>query len=561
MIKTFRIFWLLLAFIISACGGGGGGGGGSDGSTPVPEELYTLSVTAIGNGTVSYTQAGADGGYKKGEVVVLTAEPSDGWRFDHWEGGVSGIQTTVSTEINSNLSVTAVFIQQFKLVMSKTGNGTVTIDPDLNEYDKDQQVTVTAVPDSGWSFDHWSGSITSTDNPLQITMDADKTITAVFIKPSPLGIEQMKQVLHAAYSGIGYGIMKKYDSNSNSYIYPYTIDDSKLYGIAFDDLRWLSDMISMNSIIKLMNTAGSFVKLLLVAAGSHQSFNLTVNGVDVKLDFIPDGKISNDLLNPSGITVKMTVGIPNSGYEIQNLSGKSITYKGQSSSELIFEGTGKAYFNLSSYIFGLCFESFTITAGNTLSASYENYNVQYKTWTIMVSAEGNEGKKVNYYIGPLMLYEYSEFQSPIYDHRFYKLNGTFSVEGEDYFYDMLYGQFDGRYCPTVVDANAKYIGMQGSIRIPSLDGNLVNISSPDSDLFKQIFNGKGIDSVGMSDLAEAIKITIVPDTGIWKTVSLNMVPAGYTDSWTAVFNPDGSVNIDPGGYTVNSWQTALEFIN
>ncbi len=567
MKKTFFIFLLSMSvFIFGACGGGGGGG---DGTTPTPEDvIYTLSATTSGNGTVTYTEAGDDGGYRKGETVELTATPDSGWRFDHWEGSISSTKKTVSVKVSGNLAVTAVFIQQFTLTTSYTGNGGVAVNPSLSIYDKDQEVMITASPASGWSFDHWSGSVTSTDNPLMVTMDSDKTIAAVFIKPSTVGIEEIKDVLHAVYSGIGVGINRKYDSSTGLY-YTYTADDSKIYGIAFDDLRWLSDVMAMNSIVTLMNSIDYdnllldpiFWRLMNVVSGNSRSFDLIVNGMIVTLDFIPDGKISTNPDNPSPITVKMTVNIPASGYTMQNLSGAEITYKGENSSDLVFMGTGKAYYDSSSNLFGLCFESFTTTAGSNLSATYENHNVQYKTWTITASATGNVGKKLNYFIGPLMLYEYSEFQAPDYDHRFYKLNGTFSIDGEDYFYDMLYGQLDGRYRATVFDAKTKYIGMKGSIRIPGLDGNLVNISSPKADLFEEIFNGKGIDSVTLGNVTGAIEVSILPDDGIWKTGSLSMIPAGSSDSWIASFSSDGSVEIDPGNYKVDSWQTALEFIN
>jgi len=41
-------------------------------------------------------------------------------------------------------------------------------------------VTLTATPASGWAFAGWSGDITSSDNPLTITMDANISVTATF---------------------------------------------------------------------------------------------------------------------------------------------------------------------------------------------------------------------------------------------------------------------------------------------------------------------------------------------------------------------------------------------
>jgi len=50
-------------------------------------------------------------------------------------------------------------------------------------YDCGTQVEISANPDSGYTFSNWSGNVPSgyeNDNPLTITMDSDKSITANF---------------------------------------------------------------------------------------------------------------------------------------------------------------------------------------------------------------------------------------------------------------------------------------------------------------------------------------------------------------------------------------------
>ena len=54
-------------------------------------------------------------------------------------------------------------------------------EPDSNgRYVHGQEVTLTAVPNEGYAFAGWSGNITATTNPITITMDADKSVTATF---------------------------------------------------------------------------------------------------------------------------------------------------------------------------------------------------------------------------------------------------------------------------------------------------------------------------------------------------------------------------------------------
>jgi len=66
------------------------------------------------------------------------------------------------------------------LTVNVVGNGTVTKNPNKTAYNAGEQVTLTAIPGSGATFVGWSGSATGTTNPLTITMDGNKTITATF---------------------------------------------------------------------------------------------------------------------------------------------------------------------------------------------------------------------------------------------------------------------------------------------------------------------------------------------------------------------------------------------
>jgi uncharacterized repeat protein (TIGR02543 family) len=49
------------------------------------------------------------------------------------------------------------------------------------EYESDDQVTLTATPASGYTFDHWSGSASDTSPTMSITMNRDYSITANFV--------------------------------------------------------------------------------------------------------------------------------------------------------------------------------------------------------------------------------------------------------------------------------------------------------------------------------------------------------------------------------------------
>jgi len=66
------------------------------------------------------------------------------------------------------------------LTIQADSNGTTNPTPGIHTYVPGNQVQVTAVPNTNYEFVNWTGSISSTENPVTVTMDANKTIKANF---------------------------------------------------------------------------------------------------------------------------------------------------------------------------------------------------------------------------------------------------------------------------------------------------------------------------------------------------------------------------------------------
>ena len=71
-----------------------------------------------------------------------------------------------------------------RILTVTVANGTVTTNPNPTNgvYNNGQMVTLTVTPDAEFKFTGWSGDATGTTNPLTITMDADKNITANIVE-------------------------------------------------------------------------------------------------------------------------------------------------------------------------------------------------------------------------------------------------------------------------------------------------------------------------------------------------------------------------------------------
>lgn len=149
------------------------------------QDAYTLTVSHIGNGTTDYTPQQST--YLYGDVVTLTATPDSGNVFMGWTGDITSSEATTQVTITGNTAVVANFAEvSFRtLNLQVTGQGSAEADPDQTHYQNGEIITLTATPAIGWAFTGWTGDLISTTSPIQVVMDADKTITANFAPDGP----------------------------------------------------------------------------------------------------------------------------------------------------------------------------------------------------------------------------------------------------------------------------------------------------------------------------------------------------------------------------------------
>ncbi|UII79871.1 T9SS type A sorting domain-containing protein [Flagellimonas sp. CMM7] len=147
------------------------------GSTPPVQ--YTLTTSTDGNGSVT-----AGGTYNAGTVVQISPTPNAGYVFSNWSGDASGASVPLSVTMDANKNIVANFTQspptQYILTTNTNGSGSISLNPSGGTYNDGTVVTATATPASGYQFDNWSGASTSTSSSVDITMDANKSLTANF---------------------------------------------------------------------------------------------------------------------------------------------------------------------------------------------------------------------------------------------------------------------------------------------------------------------------------------------------------------------------------------------
>jgi heme/copper-type cytochrome/quinol oxidase subunit 2 len=85
--------------------------------------------------------------------------------------------------MNGDKTVVAVFskvIYTLESRLSPGGGGSV--DPPDDNYEAGANVTLTAIPATGYRFDHWGGDASGVATTLNVVVDANKTVTAYFTR-------------------------------------------------------------------------------------------------------------------------------------------------------------------------------------------------------------------------------------------------------------------------------------------------------------------------------------------------------------------------------------------
>lgn len=139
----------------------------------------TTSCVPDNGGTVSP----GSGIYDRGAKITLIATPAKYYRFNGWGGDVSESADRVTITMNSNKIIVASFMKiMYDLQLSQNLSNGGKIEPKSGSYEAGNQVGITAIPATGYRFDRWTGSLSGTSNPLDLLMDANKSLTANFVK-------------------------------------------------------------------------------------------------------------------------------------------------------------------------------------------------------------------------------------------------------------------------------------------------------------------------------------------------------------------------------------------
>ena len=241
------------------------------------ENIGWVNLTPTTYGGVTNDGSGNLGGYAWGENVGwINFNPTGGGvtidnegNFDGWAWGENigwihfqnlsvpyKVQTAWSAEVSHTLTI------------DSGPGGTTNPEPGSYEYDSGVDVTITAIPDSGYRFQEWNGDASGTDNPITITMDADRSVTANFTKEE----EEEKPpcpIAAATYGSPFHPHVKILRDFRDKYLMPDKLG-RVLVNLYYKYSPFVSDLIAKHKILKI---AVRF-SLLPVIAFSYSMINI-----------------------------------------------------------------------------------------------------------------------------------------------------------------------------------------------------------------------------------------------------------------------------------------------
>ncbi|WP_411272911.1 InlB B-repeat-containing protein [Daejeonella sp.] len=146
---------------------------------PASQVALVLSSNPPAGGTTD-----GEGAYPIGTSVTAIASQNTGYTFTNWTDLTTGAVLSTSPNytfvLSANRSLRANFTLNTYTLTTSGANGTVTKAPDQPTYNHGSTVVLTATPSPGFVFTSWGGDASGSTNPLTVTMDRNKTITALF---------------------------------------------------------------------------------------------------------------------------------------------------------------------------------------------------------------------------------------------------------------------------------------------------------------------------------------------------------------------------------------------
>jgi uncharacterized repeat protein (TIGR02543 family) len=170
--------------------------------------------------------------------------------------------TSGATNQSDTWSFTTSAQTTYTLTVSTVGSGSVNLN-NTGPYYYGDVVQLTAVPATGWSFDHWSGSLSGSINPSNILIDGDKSVTATFTQ----------NTYTLTTNVVGSGSVSR--NNTGPYNYGDVVQLTAVPTVGWSFQSWSGDLLGSANPATIVINGNKTV----TATFSQDQYTLTINVV------------------------------------------------------------------------------------------------------------------------------------------------------------------------------------------------------------------------------------------------------------------------------------------
>jgi hypothetical protein len=202
----------------------------------------------------------------------------------------------------------------YTLIVTNDGNGKVSVEPQDSIYEEGSTVTLTAVPNTGFKFNYWSGDLEGDSAVVSIIMDANKTIMANFAEiTTPC---ENPETISVPFSFDGAGEYCWVTDNQLSCINSWNLDLLEINGVDFTN-DWADNFPDRIDGYYYIHYIGSYSYSHFEAPQS-KSTGVTLPG--------KKNEVNNIVIFPNPFQETINISIPNyinvKKITISNLSGR-----------------------------------------------------------------------------------------------------------------------------------------------------------------------------------------------------------------------------------------------
>jgi hypothetical protein len=181
--------------------------------------ILTISESDIGvgyvnvNDTISVMSVPSQFTCSYGDIFQITAIAVPGWNFSGWNGDITNSNNQLTVTMESNITITAMFVQNgyFTIEVNQAENGT--INPSTASYAVGSNQDFTIIPDTGYFIE----SITLDHQALNVTSRASQTLNVNDIQDSHIITATFARCIYnLTVLTIGHGAVTP---NNGTYLY------------------------------------------------------------------------------------------------------------------------------------------------------------------------------------------------------------------------------------------------------------------------------------------------------------------------------------------------------